>query len=346
MAASTASREISPFSALSDAVDHTRRKLFPFSFGGWITLAFVSLLESCPSGGGGGGGKLDLQDKYPLGTLSDDPIALIQMFFGWVAEHIAVVVAAVLLIMVLSVVVVWIRSRAVFVYMDDVVTGRFELVRPWQRNGEHADSYFLLCLVIQGAAFILVVLALGLSILGLIWASNHEFALGVVLLGAIPLFFITFAAILFGIFVSMALRDFVAPLQVIRNLPAFEAGRLFLDMFFARPWAWLGYAIVKAVVWICVQIVIFILSCLTCCIGALPLINEFFFQPIYFTERAWSLRFLSQFGEDIFGALEPPSPPPAAMEFHTRPDDAPTAPIDLSQIDFDKTWPDEPPKAD
>ena len=37
---------------------------------------------------------------------------------------------------------VWIGSRATFVYIDDVATGRAELSRPWRVHAEKAQSYF------------------------------------------------------------------------------------------------------------------------------------------------------------------------------------------------------------
>ncbi len=74
-------------------------------------------------------------------------------------------------------------------------------------------------------------------------------------------------------------------------------------------------------------------SCLTCCIGALPLVNQTLFQPIYYAERAWSLKLLAQMGDDVFAKLVPPGQAQAAYADER---DAPTEPIDLSQIDWEK----------
>ena len=335
MTAQTAPRHPSAIDALGEAITHTRARFFPLGIMGWITLGFVTFLESCPSGPGGSG---ELKDKYQKDFAANSPVELINILFTWVAGHMGIVIACVLIAMVVSVAVVWIRSRSVFVYIDDVATGRMDIARPWNDHGLLADSYFLLCLVVQGIAFIVVMLILGLSVLGIVWGVTHEMAFGMLVLAAIPLSFIFAMALLAGLLFNTALRDFVAPLQIIRNVGAREAAGIFMDHFFARPWTWLGYAVVKFVVWTVVQIGIFIMSCATCCIGALPLVNEILFQPIYFAERAWSLRFLAHFGEDIFAALAPPPPP---MATYYAPDEAPTAPIDLSEVDLES-----PPKDD
>ena len=333
MTAQTAPRHPSAIDALGEAISHTQRRFFPLGISGWVTLGFVTFLESCPSGTGGREVKEKYQDDFRANSL----LELINMAFGWIAGHMAIVVAAVMLIMVVSVAVVWIRSRSVFVYIDDVATGRADIVRPWNVHGGLADSYFLLCLVVKGIAFITVMLILGVSVLGIVWGVTHELAFGILALAAIPLSFLFIIALLAGLFFNMALRDFVAPLQIVRKVGAREAASILVDLFFARPWMWLGYAFVKFVVWFFVSIAILVASCATCCFGLLPLINEILFQPIYFAERAWSLRFLAHLGEDVFAALTPPPPMPT----YYAPDDAPTAPIDLSEVDLDTPPKDE-----
>ena len=96
--------------------------------------------------------------------------------------------------------------------------------------------------------------------------------------------------------------------------------------------SWIGYALLKFVVGIAVGLAVLIASCLTCCIGALPLINQTLFQPIYYAERAWSLKLLAQLGEDVTPKVMPPPPAPPRDE---DPSEALTGPIDLSAIDWE-----------
>lgn len=326
MSPSAKSRNPSAIDALGEAVSHMRAKLFPFSFMGWVTLGFVSLLESCGSGSGSGGmqNKLGNGGSGPL----QDPVAMIEAAFGWIAEHMILFVSVLMGLMLISLVVMWVRSRTIFVYIDDVATGRFDLVRPWGEHGSHADSFFVLSLVVQGASFILMVLVLGLGGFFVLWARANEWSGLATGVGLLPILFLFLLALMVAAILGLVLRDFVAPLQLSRNVSAREATGVFVSLLGAHPGLLIGYALLKFVVSIAVGIVILLGTCLTCCIGAVPLINQTLFQPIYYAERAWSLKLLAQLGEDVFSKL---GQPPFGGA-----DDAPTAPIDLSQVEYER----------
>jgi hypothetical protein len=327
MSVSAASRKVpSALDALGEAISHMRAKLFPFSFMGWLTLGFVSLLESCGPGGGGGGAR----NRFNPGSF-DDSAELIESSLAWIAAHMVIFVGALMVAMVLSLLFMWLRSRAIFVYIDDVATGRFDLVRPWGEHGAHADSFFVLSLVVQGAVFILLVLIVGLGGFFLVWAKASDWGGGAILMAALPIAFILFLAVLAAIVLNMVLRDFVAPLQITRGLGAREAGGVFLSLFAARPGLLIGYTLLKFVLSIGLVIMMVMVCLVTCCIGVFPIIHQTLFQPIYYAERAWPLRLLAQMGEDVFTRLMPPPPPPP----YDDGSDAPTGPIDLSAIDFE-----------
>jgi|CXWL01.1.fsa_nt_gi hypothetical protein len=326
MSPSAKPRNASAIDALGEAVSHMRAKLFPFSFMGWVTLGFVSLLESCGSGSGSG----SMQNKMGNGGSGPlpDPVAMIETGFGWIAEHMILFVSVLMGLMLISLVFMWVRSRTIFVYIDDVATGRFDLVRPWGEHGSHADSFFVLSLIVQGASFILMVLILGLGGFFVLWTRANEWSGLATALGLLPILFLFFLALVVAAILGLVLRDFIAPLQISRNVGAREATGVFVSLLGAHPGLLIGYALLKLVVSIAVGMVILIGSCVTCCIGALPLINQTLFQPIYYAERAWSLKLLAQLGEDVFAKLDRPA--------FFGPDDAPTAPIDLSQVEYER----------
>ncbi len=304
-----------------------REKLFPFNFVGWITLGFVSLLESCGAGSGTGG----VQNPAGSPGSFEDPTQLLESGFAWIAAHMILFVSVLMGAMLVSLLVMWLRSRTIFVYIDDVASGRFDLVRPWNQHGAHADSFFILSLVVQGASFILMVLILGLGGFFVLWAKANGWANGAIALGVIPVAFIFVLSLLAAGVLNLALRDFVAPLQMVRNVGAKEAGGVFLSMLSANPGLLIGYALLKFVAGIGVTIAVLIACVLTCCIGALPLVHQTLFQPVYYAERAWSLKLLAQMGEDVFANLNPEGAPPP----YEGPEDSPTAPIDLSEVDLE-----------
>ena len=261
----------------------------------------------------------------------EDPTRLLKSGFAWIAAHMILFVGALMGLMLFSLLVMWVRSRTVFVYIDDVASGRFDLLRPWKQHGAHADSFFILSLVVQGAAFILMVLILGLGGFFVLWARANGWANGAIALGVVPIAFIFVLSLLAAGVLNLALRDFVAPLQMVRNVGAKEAGSLFLSMLSANPGLLVGYALLKFVAGIGVSMVVLIACVVTCCLGALPLIHQTLFQPIYYAERAWSLKLLARMGEDVFAKVNPAGNPPP----YEGPEDAPTAPIDLSEVDLE-----------
>ena len=339
MTASAQNRRPSAVDALGEAISHMRARLFPFSFMGWLTLAFVSLLESCGSSGGtgtppGSGNALGGRWGGPSGSV-EDPVHLMENLFAWVAAHMILLVGVLLAVMLVSLVFLWLRSRMIFVYIDDVATGRFDLSRPWTEHSAHADSFFGLSLIVQGASFILMILILAIGAFFAIWARAHDLGMGVVLMAALPLVFLFFVSIIAAGLLNLALRDFVAPLQLARDIGARDAWGVFMKMVSASPGLLIGYAVLKFVVGIATGIGMAIIGCLTCCIGFLPLVSQMLFQPILYAERAWSIKLLAQMGEDVGSKLMPrPSTPP-----YDSPSDALTGPIDLSAVDFDKPFP-------
>lgn len=331
MAAPASPRRPSAIDALGEAIAHMQAKLFPFSFAGWITLGFVSLLESCGSGSGTGGIQNRLGNPTAGPGSMGDPIRFFEGIFGWIAGHMLLFVGALMTLMVISLVLMWLRARTIFVYADDVATGRFDLARPWDQHGALADSFFALSLVVQGAAFIVLVLIVGLGTLFVVWARAQEWGSGVILMGVVPIAFIFVLSLIAAAVMDMALRDFIAPIQIAHKTGAREAGAYFLAMLSSNLGLLISYAILKFVVGIVIGFALLLGMCLTCCIGALPLVNQTLFQPIYYAERAWSLKLLAQLGVDVAGALLPP--PPVGDD----PSDAPTGPIDLSELNLDET---------
>src|SRR3989304_3990601 len=116
----------SPLRAASDAWEHPRRQLFPFRFERWLALGFVAFLDQCGRSGGGGGG------GAPPGPLGggvhwEQPFPHLPAPPTWPAANLALiaalagfVLAVVLLLVALA---LWLGSRGIFIYLDDVATG-------------------------------------------------------------------------------------------------------------------------------------------------------------------------------------------------------------------------------
>jgi hypothetical protein len=104
---------------------------------------------------------------------------------------------------------------------------------------------------------------------------------------------------------GIALRDFVAPLQLATGLPCGAAARLLESLVVAQPGAFVLYLVLKLLVVIATGHIVVIFGCLTCCLGFLPVVMQTAFQPLFHFERGLSLMLLRQMGYDVAARLAP-----------------------------------------
>ena len=295
--------EPSPIDAAREAFEHTRRQLFPFRFERWLTLGFVAFLDQCGRGGVGGtlpggptgGGGLPSPGSGN-GSLSD--------IANWFHAHLGLIVAfaagALVVVLALVALMLWIGSRATFVYIDDVATGRAEVSRPWSAHAERANSYFAwrfgLAAAFLAALAVLVALAVGAAVL-IARGGVPGAGLGAVLLIVlIPVFFLLLLA---GSLAAVGLRDFVAPLQMFTGTSCGPAVRLFVSLVRAHPVPFLLYVLLKVVLEVAQGILIVLAARFTLCCILLPVVTQTALQPLFYFERAWSLHLLRQMGYDL-----------------------------------------------
>lgn len=295
--------EPSPVDAAREAFDHTRRLLFPFRFEHWLTLGLVAFLEQCGRGGVGGA----MPSPPPLGGWPGPSSASEVSDLGaWFTAHLAVIVtvaAALLALTVLLVaLVLWIGSRATFVYIDDVASGRAELTRPWKAHAEKAQSYFAwrfgLAAALFGSVGVLVVAGVSAALLIARGGAAGAVAGALILVALVPVFILVLLA---GGVGALALRDFVAPLQMHTGAPCGVAVRRLMVLVRAHPVPFLLYAVLKIAFEAARGVVLVMAACLTLCCILLPVVTQTALQPIFFFERAWSLFFLRQMGHDLVG---------------------------------------------
>src|SRR5512143_1307521 len=130
--------KVSPVDALRDAFDHTRRQLFPLRVEKWLALGLLAFLDQCGRsfrGGAGNGSGWHGGGGGPGGG-GARVAEWIRHAADWVSLHSALVaggvLAGVLVVAVLAAIVLWFNARGVFMYLDDVATGRADVARPWR----------------------------------------------------------------------------------------------------------------------------------------------------------------------------------------------------------------------
>jgi hypothetical protein len=309
---------VSPIAAARDAVAHTRRHLFPFRFRTWLLLGFLAFLDQCgrsgwnsgANWGGGGGGSP--RGELPSGGGLADVVGAGERAYAWLGDHLALVVGGLLLgllvVGALMALVLWINSRGTFMYLDGVASGRAEVARPWREHASAADSYYTWRLGLAVAAFLIVAMALVLSaviVATLLRNRPDWWAGGAVALALSPILLVLLAALPLLVLAGVALRDFVAPLQLAGGIACGRAVGVFERLVVAHTGAFVVYLLLKIALYVVTGAVVLLAGCLTCCIGFLPIVCQTLLQPLFFFERAWPLFLLRQMGHSLPSGLQP-----------------------------------------
>ena len=317
MASSPPAVTVSPVDAARAAYHHTRSQLFPIRVEKWLVLGLLAFLDQCGRAFRGGGGS-------PGGGHGHGPHAgewppdmshvgaWLQRASEWLAAHAALLaLGAVLGLLVFGVVmavVLWLNARGVLMYADAVATGRTDLGNLWRRHAAAASSYFGWSLALTFAVAFTLLFAGGLvaaTVLAFVAGRLQGTGGWMILAAMLPVLVLLGLALpLLGL-AGVALRDFVAPLQLATGLPCGAAARLLESLVLAQPGAFVLYVILKLLVVVGTGLVVVIVGCLTCCLGFLPVVMQVLFQPLFHFERSLSLMLLRQMGYDVAARVAP-----------------------------------------
>ena len=318
MATPPPSVTVSPVDAARAAYHHTRSQLFPIRLEKWLVLGLLAFLDQCGRAFRGGGGSSGGGDGHGPGGPGGWPPDLghvgawLQRASEWLAAHATLValgaVLGLLVFGVVAAVVLWVNARGVFMYADAVATGRAEVSRPWRQHAAAASSYFGWSLGITFAIVFTMLFAGGLVVVTVFAfvAGRLQGTGGWLILAAmVPVLVLLALALPLLALAGLALRDFVAPLQLATGLPCGAAARLLESLVVAQPGAFVLYLLLKLLVVVATGLVVVIGGCLTCCLGFLPVVMQTVFQPLFHFERGLSLMLLRQMGYDVAARLAP-----------------------------------------
>jgi hypothetical protein len=287
--------------------------------GGWFVLGFSAWVAGLADGRNSTSG-LDLNWKHggqPYPGFPD-----LATFIHRVQESAPWIFLAVfggLVALVIGILLLWLSSRAKFVFLDNVLHRRAQMVDPWNRYARLGDSLFLWRLVFSALVF-LVVLGVIIPVILATGIGTH-FGWSDLLTGGMVILLV-FSILLIVIpvaYVQLLLDDFIVPIMYSRNISTTAAWGVFLPLFRREFVYFILYGFLVLVLWIGVALGITFLGLATCCVGflilAIPYINSVVLLPVSVTYRAYSVEFLGQFGGDFalipaVEASEPPSPRP------------------------------------
>jgi hypothetical protein len=275
---------------LQRAWERTSARLFsPFDFKKWLSLGFVAWLAAFLTGGGGsvnlpwsaGGGSHGDPQEW-VGSL--DPVWTVLLVCG-----------AVLAVGLLLIVMLWIGSRAQFMFLDNVLRDRAEVRAPWSEFRARGHRFFVFYTWVASVPAVLV-LILVLAALVAFWPELTTLAwpawakvlpwLGAsAMLGALAL--VWSVAMLFY-------RDFGVPILYASDCTAGEAFAQVWDIARAKPGDCALYLLVRVGLAIAFEILGGVAALLTCCVGGLPYVYCVLTLPMAVFRQSFVLDCLAQ----------------------------------------------------
>lgn len=304
-------RKIEIFAPFSAAIDLTKLILFqPFDITKWLVIGFAAFLANLV----GGGGNFNFGKKFP--STGDWKFHSVSHDFGdassgWPAWAWPLLIGGVVLVIAVILALMWVGSRGKFIFADCVVRNRAAIVEPWKEFAREGNSYFRFLLL----AVFAVMLGLGLAGAPLLipfalhgdWPSGVGLFLGVSFLAVI--------AIVAAVWLHLVSR-FMIPIMYRQRCDAtraFREGTALVTRHLGPVILYLLFSLVLGAAFVAIACV---LTCLTCCITAIPYVGTVILLPVYVFFMAFRLLFVRQFGAeyDVWANVVAAAPTPALVD--------------------------------
>lgn len=287
---------------LSRAWERMKQVLMrPFDLATWLVIGFAAwlagLADSAP------GGFKWILDNDDLGRGPH----IARHADSWLEAREALiwlplVFLAVMIVVAILLVVLWLSSRAKFIFLDNLVRRQAAIVEPWHRFRDLGNSLFLwrLGFILISGVIVLALLLLFIAPAATLRISDAVAALSYAAM-ALGVLLMVVLGVFFG-YVALFLEGFIIPIMYKFEIKATEAWRYFLPWFRSRPLPFLLYGLFVLVLALGFFLLFSIACVLTCCIVALPYVGTVILLPIWATYRLFSVEFLAQFdpGFDVF----------------------------------------------
>ena len=334
-------KEISCMGAAGSAWRKMALILFkPYNFAKWVTLGFCAWIAYL---GGGAGGNFNF--RFPVNQNAKIPKAKEQFdaFFNALREifngdsgnmftrtagqcHISVnlltgicagIALVILIIIAISLVLAWLKSRFGFILLDNLIHDRNDITGPWRKFKTVGNSAFLWRLVIgliSAAGFMLLLIFDFISILP--WLKSMLAAKSLfkpdstviawmIIDGLILLIF----CLLFAL-VEFFFEQFVVPVMYWSNLKAIEAWKKVLALAKGNIAVFVRYILLYIVFSLMAGGAILLACLATCCIGfillAIPFVGTVLILPVLVFFRLFGVELLARFAPEYNIPVPPP----------------------------------------
>jgi hypothetical protein len=305
--------------ALSRSFRHTKWVLFePFDLGKWFVLGFAAFLASL--GEGGFNFNLPMEEGGPGGE-----------FGRWIEQNlplfIGIVAAIILVSIVIGLVLLWVRSRARFIFLENVIWNRAAIREPWSRLRRLGNSLFFFELLFGLVILLIIGLLVGLGVaigVGMVGTGGDMAPAGVAVLVILGIVVLLPVAILIGAAYAVLL-DFIVPVMYLRDVNCTTAWLIARhELLPGRLGTLVLYLLLRFALGIAAGMVVLLLMVVTCgllcCVAMIPLAGSYLLTvlilPIPVFMRALPLWLIDQVGPDwrIFAEPAEPVVPDQASE--------------------------------
>lgn len=291
------------FDQFQPAMDRTKQLLFQrFDIGVWFSFGLIIFLEMLATGGGGSG------VNFPS-TGSGNDVNLDQTR-QWVMEYLPIILAVTAAVFVfafaLTLLLQWLGSRGTMMFIRATATGDHGIGNNWRATRRTGNSLFMFRLALMAIGFCAMLLLTAIALVIFLGSAVTElWGLLVALLPVIALAILM--AFAFAI-VQSVVRNFVAPVMYHEDLRIGEAWREIKPFLGANIGPIALFMVYKIVFSFLIGFVALLVGCLTCCIGALPVIGQTILSPLYIFDRSLSL-YMIQSANPRYVFIVEPEPP-------------------------------------
>ena len=248
-------RAISAVDSVSPAIQRTRDFLFkPFSWGTYLKLGLVAIITE-------GVGRNFHSSSHGNSSSGHGPFP--SPIYHFTPGMSAAILAAVLVVIVLSMVIAYLITRLRFAFFHCLIHNSKEIRPGWRLYGEQAMRFFWMNVAV-GFGFLLLVVLVALPFVAGFWRLIRETPpgghpdVGLLLSLVLPLIPIIILLALAGILTDMILRDWMLPHYALEDATAGEAWASVWDRILDEKRQFAVYALLRVVLPIIAWIGLFI----------------------------------------------------------------------------------------
>ena len=215
------------------------------------------------------------------------------------------VAAAAVIILLVVLVMYWLGARGQFMFLDNVLHRRAEVVRPWREFKRRGNRLFLF-MVVMGLIVIVATLAVvAVCLFGFLHTAFGTWSFKAfdqfqfikhwpaMLAWIAPL--VAHIIVLCGAYCLYL--DFAVPIMYRQDCGAWAAAGKVWNIFWQKPWDCLLYLLVRLGMSVMFNLLALLLCCI-CCFTILPYLNAVATLPYRVFRFGFTMEYLSQFGPE------------------------------------------------